>query len=121
MKISYRLIGEHVDLLNLILSISRRNTLGTEFLLSGGLKIVETELSAYGDSNILIKFKIKETSSDKNEIIVEQKCALTKNNLSEGTIGFSVENSEHSKDILRIIQFLTEELERIELIQRKNK
>ena len=113
---SVYLTDEHVNLLNLILFMSRKNAQGMEFVLSDKERIVETELSAYGNSNILIKFKIKVIQSDKKgiiteEIIKEQKCALTENNLSEGKIGFSIENSEHSKVVLQIIQLLIEKLE----------
>lgn len=104
------LTDEHVDLLNLILSISRETAQGSEFIIADDKRIIGAELSAYGDSNILIKFKIKVFYSDE-EIIAEQKCALTKNNFSEGKIGFSIIDVDHSKSILQIIQFLIERLE----------
>lgn len=107
---SIYLTDEHVDLLNLILAINRETAQGSEFIISDDKRIVGEELSAYGDSNILIKFKIKVFYSDK-EIIVEQKCTLTKSNLSEGKIGFSIIDTDHSKSILQIIQFLIERLE----------
>lgn len=107
---SIYLTGEHVDLLNLILSISRETDQGSEFIISDDKRIVGAELSAYGNSNILIKFKIKVFYSDE-EIIAEQKCALTENNFSEGKIGFSIIDAEHSKAVLQIIQFLIERLE----------
>ena len=76
-------------------------------------RIIDTELSAYGDSNILIKFKIKTIINLKDELIKEYTCSLTRDELFEGKISFKVDDLAEAETVLQIMYLITEKLEEI--------
>lgn len=112
---NYILKEKHVDLLNLLLKMSKQKESGLEYYLTREppyyKRIIDTELSAYGDSNILIKFKVKTIVDLKDGLIKEYTCALTRDEFFEGKISFKIKDLAEAETILQIIYLLTEKLE----------
>lgn len=76
-------------------------------------RIIDTELSAYGDSNILIKFKVKTIIDLRNGLVKEYTCCLVKDELFEGKISFKVDDLAEAETVLQIMYLITEKLEEI--------
>lgn len=116
-KMNYILKEKHVDLLNLLFKMSKQKESSIEYCLTREppyyKRIIDTELSAYGDSNILIKFKIKTIISLKDELIKEYTYALTRDELFEGKISFKVDDLAEAETVLQIMYLITEKLEKI--------
>lgn len=78
----YSLQEEHVDLLNLFLAMSKQNLLKTEYEIfksnEMSKRIIETDLFAYGDSQIRAKIKVKIIEDKKEDVIEEYTCGLKK-------------------------------------------
>lgn len=114
---NYILKEKHVDLLNLLFKMSKQKESGTEYYLTREppyhKRIIDTELSAYGDSNILIKFKVKTSISLKEELVKEYTCGLVKDDFFEGKISFKVEDLTKAETVLQIMYLIAEKLEEI--------
>ena len=114
-KMNYILKEKHVDLLNLLFKMSKQKESGTEYCLTREppyhKRIVDTELSAYGDSNILIKFKVKTIIGLKEELVKEYTCGLVKDDFFEGKISFKVEDLAKAETVLQIMYLIAEKLE----------
>lgn len=114
-KMNYILKEKHVDLLNLLFKMSKQKESGTEYCLTREppyyKRIIDTELSAYGDSNILIKFKVKTIINPKEELVKEYTCGLVRDDFFEGKISFKVEDLAEAETILQIMYLITEKLE----------
>ena len=114
---NYILKEKHVDLLNLLLKMSKQKESGTEYYLTREppyhKRIIDTELSAYGDSNILIKFKVKTSINLKEELVKEYTCGLVKDDFFEGKISFKVEDLTKAETVLQIMYLIAEKLEEI--------
>lgn len=112
---NYILKEKHVDLLNLLLKMNKQKESGVEYCLTREppyyKKIIDTELSAYGDSNILIKFKVKTIISLKEELVKEYTCGLVKDDFFEGKISFKVDDLAKAETVLQIMYLITEKLE----------
>lgn len=78
----YSLQEEHVDLLNLFLAMSKQNLLKTEYEIfksnEMSKRIIETDLFAYGDSQIRAKIKVKIIEDKKEDVVEEYTCGLKK-------------------------------------------
>lgn len=122
---NYILKEKHVDLLNLLLKMSKQKESGTEYCLTREppyyKRIIDTELSAYGDSNILIKFKVKTIISLKEELVKEYTCGLVKDDFFEGKISFKVEDLAKAETVLQIMYLITEKLEEIKVNKNSNR
>ena len=116
-KMDYILKEKHVDLLNLLLKMSKQKESGVEYCLTREppyyKRIIDTELSAYGDSNILIKFKVKTIINLRNGLVKEYTCCLVKDELFEGKISFKVDDLAEAETVLQIMYLITEKLEEI--------
>lgn len=116
-KMNYILKEKHVDLLNLLFKMSKQKESGTEYCLTREptyyKRIIDTELSAYGDSNILIKFKVKTIIGPKEELVKEYTCGLVKDDFFEGKISFKIKDLAEAETILQIIYLITEKLEKM--------
>lgn len=114
---NYILKEKHVDLLNLLLKMNKQKESGVEYCLTREppyyKKIIDTELSAYGDSNILIKFKVKTIISLKEELVKEYTCGLVKDDFFEGKISFEIKDLAEAETVLQIMYLITEKLEEI--------
>lgn len=114
---NYILKEKHVDLLNLLLKMSKQKESGVEYCLTREppyyKRIIDTELSAYGDSNILIKFKVKTIIDLRNGLIKEYTCCLVKDELFEGKISFKVDDLVEAETVLQIMYLIAEKLEEI--------
>lgn len=124
-KMNYILKEKHVDLLNLLFKMSKQKESSIEYCLTREppyyKRIIDTELSAYGDSNILIKFKIKTIINLKDELIKEYTCALTRDELFEGKISFKVDDLAEAETVLQIMYLITEKLEEIKINKKYKK
>lgn len=122
---NYILKEKHVDLLNLLLKMSKQKESGVEYCLTREppyyKRIIDTELSAYGDSNILIKFKVKTEINLRDALEKEYTCGLVKDELFEGKISFNIENLGEAETILQIMYFMTEKLEEMKINKDINK
>ena len=116
---NYILKEKHVDLLNLLLKMNKQKESGVEYCLTREppyyKRIIDTELSAYGDSNILIKFKVKTIISLKEELVKEYICGLVKDDFFEGKISFKVEDLAEAETVLQIMYLIAEKLEEIKV------
>lgn len=116
-KMNYILKEKHVDLLNLLLKMNKQKESSIEYCLTREppyyKRIIDTELSAYGDSNILIKFKVKTIINLKDALEKEYTCALTRDELFEGKISFKVDDLAEAETVLQIMYLITEKLEEI--------
>lgn len=87
-KMDYILKENHVDLLNLLFKMNKQKESGVEYCLTREppyyKRIIDTELSAYGDSNILIKFKVKTIIDLKDALEKEYTCGLVRDEFFEG-------------------------------------
>lgn len=70
-------------------------------------------MSAYGNSNILIKFKVKTIIDLRNGLVKEYTCVLTRDELFEGKISFKVDDLAEAETVLQIMYLITEKLEEI--------
>lgn len=124
-KMNYILKEKHVDLLNLLLKMNKQKESGVEYCLTRESpyykRIIDTELSAYGDSNILIKFKIKTIINLKDELIKEYTCALVRDEFFEGKISFKVDDLAEAETVLQIMYLITEKLEEIKTNKKHKK
>ena len=124
-KMNYILKEKHVDLLNLLFKMSKQKESSIEYCLTREppyyKRIIDTELSAYGDSNILIKFKIKTIINLKDELIKEYTCALTRDELFEGKISFKVDDLAEAETVLQIMYFMTTKLKQMKAVEDVNK
>ena len=122
---NYILKEKHVDLLNLLFKMNKQKESGVEYCLTREppyyKRIIDTELSAYGDSNILIKFKVKTVISLKEELIKEYTCALTRDELFEGKISFKIKDLAEAETVLQIMYLITEKLEEIKVNKNSNR
>lgn len=114
---NYILKEKHVDLLNLLLKMSKQKESGVEYCLTREppyyKRIIDTELSAYGDSNILVKFKVKTIIDLKNGLVKECTCCLAKDEFFEGKMSFKVDDLAEAETVLQIMYLITEKLEEI--------
>lgn len=124
-KMNYILKEKHVDLLNLLLKMSKQKESGVEYCLTREppyyKRIINTELSAYGDSNILIKFKVKTIINLKDALEKEYTCGLVRDEFFEGKISFKIDDLAEAETVLQIIYFLTEKLEEMKANKDINK
>ena len=122
---NYILKEKHVNLLNLLLKMSKQKESGVEYCLTREppyyKRIIDTELFAYGDSNILIKFKVKTIIDLRNGLIKEYTCCLVKDELFEGKISFKVDDLVEAETILQIMYLITEKLEEIKVNKNSNR
>lgn len=122
---NYILKEKHVDLLNLLLKMNKQKESGVEYCLTREppyyKRIIDTELSAYGNSNILIKFKVKTIVDLKDGLIKEYTCALTRDEFFEGKISFKIKDLAEAETILQIIYLLTEKLEEMKTNKKHKK
>lgn len=122
---NYILKEKHVDLLNLLLKMNKQKESGVEYCLTREppyyKRIIDTELSAYGDSNILIKFKVKIIISLKEELVKEYTCGLVKDDFFEGKISFKIEDLAEAETVLQIMYLITEKLEEIKVNKNSNR
>ena len=122
---NYILKEKHVDLLNLLLKISKQKESGVEYCLTREppyyKRIIDTELSAYGDSNILIKFKVKTIINLKEELVKEYTCGLVKDDFFEGKISFKIKDLAEAETVLQIMYLITEKLEEIKVNKNSNR
>lgn len=122
---NYILKEKHVDLLNLLLKMNKQKESGTEYCLTREppyhKRIVDTELSAYGDSNILIKFKVKTIIGLKEELVKEYTCGLVRDDFFEGKMSFKVDDLEKAETVLQIMYLITEKLEEIKVNKKHKK
>ena len=70
-------------------------------------------MSAYGDSNILIKFKVKTIINLKDALEKEYTCGLVRDEFFEGKISFKIDDLAEAETVLQIIYLITEKLEEI--------
>ena len=114
---NYILKEKHVDLLNLLFKMSKQKESGTEYYLTREppyyKRIIDTELSAYGDSNILVKFKVKTIIDLRNGLVKECTCCLAKDEFFEGKMSFKVDDLAKAETVLQIMYLITEKLEEI--------
>ena len=114
---NYILKEKHVDLLNLLFKMSKQKESGTEYYLTREppyyKRIIDTELSAYGDSNILVKFKVKTIIDLRNGLVKECTCCLAKDEFFEGKMSFKVDDLAEAETVLQIMYLITEKLEEI--------
>lgn len=122
---NYILKEKHVDLLNLLFKMSKQKESGIEYCLTREppyyKRIIDTELSAYGDSNILIKFKVKTIISLKEELVKEYTCGLVKDDFFEGKISFKIKDLAEAETVLQIMYLITEKLEEIKTNKKHKK
>lgn len=116
-KMNYILKEKHVDLLNLLFKMSKQKESSIEYCLTREppyyKRIIDTELSAYGNSNILIKFKVKTIIDLRNGLVKEYTCCLVKDERFEGKISFKVDDLAEAETVLQIMYLITEKLEEI--------
>lgn len=121
---NYILKEKHVDLLNLLFKMNKQKESRVEYCLTREppyyKRIIDTELSAYGDSNILIKFKVKTIIGLKEELVKEYTCGLVRDDFFEGKISFKVENLAEAETVLQIIYLITEKLEEMNAKRKEN-
>lgn len=124
-KMNYILKEKHVDLLNLLFKMSKQKESSIEYCLTREppyyKRIINTELSAYGDSNILIKFKVKTIINLKDALEKEYTCGLVRDEFFEGKISFKIDDLAEAETVLQIIYFLTEKLEEMKANKDINK
>lgn len=124
-KMDYILKENHVDLLNLLFKMNKQKESGVEYCLTREppyyKRIIDTELSAYGDSNILIKFKVKTIINLKDALEKEYTCGLVRDEFFEGKISFKIDDLAEAETVLQIIYFLTEKLEEMKANKDINK
>lgn len=124
-KMDYILKEKHVDLLNLLFKMSKQKESSIEYCLTREppyyKRIINTELSAYGDSNILIKFKVKTIINLKDALEKEYTCGLVRDEFFEGKISFKIDDLAEAETVLQIIYFLTEKLEEMKANKDINK
>ena len=124
-KMNYILKEKHVDLLNLLLKMNKQKESGVEYCLTREppyyKRIIDTELSAYGDSNILVKFKVKTIINLKDALEKEYTCGLVRDEFFEGKISFKIDDLAEAETVLQIIYFLTEKLEEMKANKDINK
>lgn len=124
-KMDYILKEKHVDLLNLLLKMNKQKESGVEYCLTREppyyKRIIDTELSAYGDSNILIKFKVKTIIDLRNGLVKEYTCGLVRDEFFEGKISFKIDDLAEAETVLQIIYFLTEKLEEMKVNKKYKK
>lgn len=124
-KMNYTLKEKHVDLLNLLLKMNKQKESSIEYCLTREppyyKRIIDTELSAYGDSNILIKFKVKTIINLKDALEKEYTCGLVRDEFFEGKISFKIGDLAEAETVLQIIYFLTEKLEKMKANKDINK
>lgn len=124
-KMNYILKEKHVDLLNLLLKMNKQKESGVEYCLTREppyyKRIIDTELSAYGDSNILIKFKVKTIINLKDALEKEYTCGLVRDEFFEGKISFKIDDLAEAETVLQIIYFLTEKLEEMKANKNSNR
>lgn len=124
-KMDYILKENHVDLLNLLFKMSKQKEFSVEYCLTREppyyKRIVNTELSAYGNSNILVKFKVKTIINLKDSLEKEYTCGLVRDEFFEGKISFKIDDLAEAETVLQIIYFLTEKLEEIKANKDTNK
>lgn len=124
-KMNYILKEKHVDLLNLLLKMNKQKESGVEYCLTREppyyKRIIDTELSAYGDSNILIKFKVKTIINLKDALEKEYTCGLVRDEFFEGKISFKIGDLAEAETVLQIIYFLTEKLEEMKANKKHKK
>lgn len=122
---NYILKEKHVDLLNLLFKMSKQKESSIEYCLTREppyyKRIIDTELSAYGDSNILIKFKVKTIINLKDALEKEYTCGLVRDEFLEGKISFKIDDLAEAETVLQIIYFLTEKLEEMKANKDINK
>ena len=121
----YSLQEEHVDLLNLFLAMSKQNLLKIEYEIfksnEMSKRIIETDLFAYGDSQIRAKIKVKIIEDKKEDVIEEYTCGLKKDNFSAGRVGFSEDDLEKAETVLQIMYFMTTKLKQMKAVEDINK
>lgn len=78
-------------------------------------------MSAYGDSNIFIKFKIKTIIGLKEQLVKEYTCGLVRDDFFEGKISFKVEDLAEAETVLQIMYLITEKLEEIKVNKKHKK
>lgn len=124
-KMNYILKEKHVDLLNLLFKMSKQKESSIEYCLTREppyyKRIIDTELSAYGDSNILIKFKVKTIINLKDALEKEYTCGLVRDEFFEGKISFKIDDLVEAETVLQIIYFLTEKLKEMKVNKDINK
>lgn len=124
-KMNYILKEKHVDLLNLLFKMSKQKESSIEYCLTREppyyKRIIDIELSAYGDSNILIKFKVKTIINLKDALEKEYTCGLVRDEFFEGKISFKIGDLAEAETVLQIIYFLTEKLEEMKANKDINK
>lgn len=124
-KMDYILKEKHVDLLNLLFKMSKQKESSIEYYLTREppyyKRIIDTELSAYGDSNILIKFKVKTIINLKDALEKEYTCGLVRDEFFEGKISFKIGDLAEAETVLQIIYFLTEKLEEMKANKKHKK
>lgn len=122
---NYILKEKHVDLLNLLLKMNKQKESGVEYCLTREppyyKRIIDTELSAYGDSNILIKFKVKTIINLRDGLVKEYTCGLVKDDFFEGKISFKIEDLAEAETVLQIMYLITEKLEEIKVNKNSNR
>ena len=122
---NYILKEKHVDLLNLLLKMNKQKESGVEYCLTREppyyKRIINTELSAYGDSNILIKFKVKTIINLKDALEKEYTCGLVRDEFFEGKISFKVDDLAEAETVLQIMYLITEKLEEIKTNKKHKK
>lgn len=124
-KMNYILKEKHVDLLNLLFKMSKQKESSIEYCLTREppyyKRIIDTELSAYGDSNILIKFKVKTIINLKDALEKEYTCGLVRDEFFEGKISFKVDDLAEAETVLQIMYLITEKLEEIKINKKYKK
>lgn len=124
-KMNYILKEKHVDLLNLLFKMSKQKESSIEYCLTREppyyKRIIDTELSVYGDSNILIKFKVKTIINLKDALEKEYTCGLVRDEFFEGKISFKIGDLAEAETVLQIIYFLTEKLEEMKANKKHKK
>ena len=121
---NFSLQEQYVSLLNLLLKMSRQNASNTEYNLGKKVpfnkRIIDTELSAFGNSSISVKFKVRTFGGPEEEITKIYSCSLTKNDFSNGTISFSAVGISDAETVLDIMYFLTEKLDQMKKNRKEN-
>ena len=122
---NYILKEKHVDLLNLLLKMNKQKESGVEYCLTREppyyKRIIDTELSAYGDSNILVKFNVKTIIGLKEELVKEYTCGLVRDDFFEGKISFKIKDLAEAETVLQIMYLITEKLEEIKVNKNSNR
>ena len=122
---NYILKEKHVDLLNLLLKMNKQKESGVEYCLTREppyyKRIIDTELSAYGDSNILVKFNVKTIIDLKEELVKEYTCGLVRDDFFEGKISFKIKDLAEAETVLQIMYLITEKLEEIKVNKNSNR